>query len=213
LNLLQFYSVYEHHEFAANLHTWKSIRRHNRRCAGHSPADADSAERGQRNKGEPEMKTKLALVLVVMATALVSHAPAYAQGMMAGRGAGGMFGGPMMAAYLGLTEDQLSQLKTLRSSHEAATKPLMQQLQTYRQQLRLMTQSTTPLNTAQLKTLANQMSQVETQLTVDRAQMEWQFFNNVLTPDQQAKLTSMQDQMRQMRENWKQNHAANPGTN
>lgn len=157
------------------------------------------------------MKTKLTLALVVIATALTTQARAGAQGMSGMRG-GGMFGGPMMAAYLGLTQDQISQLKTMRSSEAATIKPLLQQLHGYQQTLRQMTQSTTPLNTGQLQTLAGQMAQVQAQLTVARAQFEWQVFNNVLTSDQQAKLSAMQQQMQQMRQSWKNHHStAEPG--
>ena len=158
------------------------------------------------------MKTKLGLALIVITVAIVPQFRAAAQGMPRMHG-GEMFGGPMMAAYLGLTQDQISQLKTLRSSQAAKTKPLMQAMGTYQRELRQMTQSTTQLDAGQLQTLAAQMAQVQAQLTVARAQMEWQFFNKILTPDQQAKLTSMQQQMQQMREDWKSNHPANPGSN
>jgi Spy/CpxP family protein refolding chaperone len=157
------------------------------------------------------MKSKILLALIVTAAALVPQSPAGAQ-MMTGMRGGGMFGGPMMAAYLGLTQDQMSQLKTLRSSQATTVKPLMQQMRTYEQNLRQMTQSTTPINQAQLQALAGQMAQVQAQLTVARAQMDWQFFNSILTSDQQAKLTSMQQQMQQMRQDWRSNHTASPGT-
>lgn len=158
------------------------------------------------------MKPKLALAVIAISAGLVFQSPASAQ-RMPGRFGGGMFGGPMMSAYLGLTQDQMSQLKTMRSSQEATLKPLMQQLATYRQQLSAMTESTSQINAGALKNLANEMATVQAQLTVARATMEWQIFNQVLTSDQQAKLTSMQQQMQQMRQNWRQNHAASPGAN
>jgi Heavy-metal resistance len=159
------------------------------------------------------MRTKLTLALVVITTALVGQSPAGAQRMPGMRG-GGMFGGPMMAAYLGLTQDQMSQLKTIRSSEAATIKPLMQELGTYRQQLSQMTESTTELNPQALQNLANNMVQVQTKLTVARAQMEWEIFNKVLTSDQQAKLIAMQQQMQQMRQSWKNHHStAGSGAN
>jgi Spy/CpxP family protein refolding chaperone len=108
----------------------------------------------------------------------------------------------------------MTQLKSLRSSQEAAMRPLMQQLETYRQQLNQMTESPAALDSGALQNLAKEMAAVQTQLTVARATFEWQVFNKVLTADQQAKLTSMRQQMRQMRENWKSNHStAEPGAN
>jgi Spy/CpxP family protein refolding chaperone len=158
------------------------------------------------------MKTKLAGVIIVAAAALALQPPSGAQRMMGMIGRG-MLGDPMMAAYLGLSQDQISRLKTLRSSQAATMKPLMQQMEGYRQQLSEMTESTTALDPGALQNLANEMAAVQTKLTVARAQMEWQIFNQVLTSDQQAKLTSMQQQMKQMRRNWRQNHAANAGAN
>jgi hypothetical protein len=160
------------------------------------------------------VKTKLALALTVVTAAFVCQSPAGAQ-RMAGMRGGGMFGGPMMAAYLGLTQDQMSQLKTLRSTQAATIKPLMQQMETYRQQLNQMTESTTPLNAGALKTLANNMAGIQAQLTEARAQMDWQVYNTVLTQDQQAKLASFQQQMQEMRQNWKanSNSSASPSTN
>jgi Spy/CpxP family protein refolding chaperone len=179
-----------------------------------TPAQIEASPRGQsESKGEFDVKTKLVLVLVVITAALVSESAVLAQRMPGMRG-GGMFGGPMMAAYLGLSQDQMTQLKSLRSSQEAAMRPLMQQLETYRQQLNQMTESPAALDPGALQNLAKEMAAVQTQLTVARATFEWQVFNKVLTADQQAKLTSMRQQMRQMRENWKSNHStAEPGAN
>jgi Spy/CpxP family protein refolding chaperone len=158
------------------------------------------------------VKMKFALALIAITTALIPHAPAMAQ-RMPGMGGRGMLGGPMMAAYLGLSQDQIAQLKTLRSSQEATFKPLMEQLETYRKQLKEMTQSNTPLNAGALANLANGMAQVQAKLTIARAQVEWQVFNNILTQDQQAKLASLQQQMQEMRNNWKNGPTASPSAN
>jgi capsule polysaccharide export protein KpsE/RkpR len=152
------------------------------------------------------MRTKLSLPLAVITAALVVQAPAWAQRMPGMRG-GGMFGGPMMAAYLGLTQEQLSDLKSMRSSQEATIRPLMQQMENYRQQLRQMTETTAPLDAGAVQNLAAEIAQLQAKLTVSRAQMEWQIFNRVLTSDQQAKLTSMQQQMQEMRQSWKNRHS------
>jgi Spy/CpxP family protein refolding chaperone len=153
------------------------------------------------------VKTKLALAVTVIAAAVVCQSPAGAQRMAGGRG-GGLLGGPMMAAYLGLTQDQISQVKTLRATEATTIKPLMQQMGTYRQQLDQMTESTSALNTGALQTLANEMAQIEAQLTVARAQTEWEIYNKVLTEDQQAKLASFQQQMQQMRQSWRANSSS-----
>lgn len=160
------------------------------------------------------MKSKLVVVgFVMVATVLVAQMPAFAQGR--GMHGGGMMGpgGFMMAAYLGLTSEQQSQLKTLRQTEWTTDKPLVQQLATYRQQLRQLTESNTPLNTAQLNALAGEIAQIQSQLTVAHAQTEWQFFNAILTADQQAKLLQLQQQMQQMRQNHHNHNAQNTSSN
>lgn len=115
-----------------------------------------------------------------------------------------------MAAYLGLTTDQVSQIKSLRASERGTTAPLMKELASYRQQLRAASQSTTPLNMVQLNTLAGQMAQLESKLTVSRTQMDWQVFNNVLTSDQQTKLVTFEQQMHERMQQRMRNRNADP---
>lgn len=153
------------------------------------------------------MKTKTGLLLAVVALVLLLQPQAGAQGMRRGRGS---FGGPLMAAYLGLTTDQVSQIKSLRASERGTTAPLMKELASYRQQLRAASQSTTPLNMVQLNTLAGQMAQLESKLTVSRTQMDWQVFNNVLTSDQQTKLVTFEQQMHERMQQRMRNRNADP---
>ncbi len=156
------------------------------------------------------MKSKFAVGFMMVAVVLVAQLPALAQGRGM-RGGGGWMGGGgfMMAAYLGLTSEQQSQLKTLQQSAWTTAKPLVQQLATYQNQLRQLTESNTPLNTAQVNTLVGEIAAIQSQLTVARAQTQWQYFNSILTPDQQAKLLQLQQQMQQMR----QNHHNNQNNN
>ncbi|MGH9446756.1 MAG: periplasmic heavy metal sensor, partial [Terriglobia bacterium] len=75
------------------------------------------------------MKTKSVLMAVIVAAMLIPQSLAFGQRRGFG-GWGGMFGGPMQAAYLGLTQDQMSQIKTMRQTQWSTLKPLMQQLRT-----------------------------------------------------------------------------------
>ncbi|HUY13811.1 MAG TPA: Spy/CpxP family protein refolding chaperone [Terriglobia bacterium] len=110
---------------------------------------------------------------------------------------GGRMGG-MMAALLGLSPDQKSQIQSIHSAQRTTMQPLMAQEASLRQQLRQVTEATT-FNQAQVQALATQMAQIQIQMTVARAQVEWKVFN-VLTPDQQSKLTQFQQQMEQERQ-------------
>lgn len=113
-----------------------------------------------------------------------------------GHGRGPM--GPMMAAMLGLTEDQQSQIQSIHSAAWTAMRPLMQQEEALRQQLLQATETAT-FNQAKVQALATQLAQIQAQMTVARAQSEWKIFN-VLTPDQQSKLAQFQQQMEQKRQ-------------
>ena len=106
--------------------------------------------------------------------------------------------GEMMAAFLGLSEDQKSQIHSIRSSERTTMRPLMQQEATLHAQLRQITE-TAAFNQAQVQALATQMAQIQAQMTVARAQIEWKVFN-VLTADQQSKLVQFQQQMDQKRQ-------------
>ncbi len=144
------------------------------------------------------MKTKSVLMAVIVATMLIPQSLAFGQ-RRGFDGWGGMFGGPMQAAYLGLTQDQMSQIRTMRQTQWSTLKPLMQQLRTDQQQLRAMTHSTRSLNG--LTALAGQIAQVQAQITVAQATMRHQIYNNVLTATQQAQLAQLQQNMQQMRQN------------
>jgi protein CpxP len=113
-----------------------------------------------------------------------------------------MFGpieNPMMATFLGLSDDQESQIRSIRESGWAAMKPLMQQERALRSQLTQLVEAPT-FDQAKVQALAQQMVPIQIQMTVVRAQTNWKIFN-ILTPDQQAKLNQFQQEMKQRMQN------------
>lgn len=155
------------------------------------------------------MKTRLSKLVMMTLMLTLSGLVVFAQsdnaaqapaGPPAGwHGHGGGTMGPMMTAFLGLTDDQESQIKSLHSAERTTMRPLMQQERTLRQQLQQATETAT-FNQAQVQALATQMAQIQVQMTVARAQTEWKTFN-LLTPDQQSKLVQFQQQMEQKMQN------------
>lgn len=159
------------------------------------------------------MKTKLSKLMMMAIMLSLTGLMVFAQSDNSSQGAtppppaGQAFGwhghpgGPkraMMAAFLGLSADQKSQIQSIHSAQRTTMQPLMAQEASLRQQLRQVTEATT-FNQAQVQALATQMAQIQIQMTVARAQVEWKVFN-VLTPDQQSKLTQFQQQMEQQRQ-------------
>jgi Spy/CpxP family protein refolding chaperone len=97
-----------------------------------------------------------------------------------------------LAKQLNLTDAQKAQIKAMMQSQRATLRPLMQQLMQNRQAMLTATASGA-FDQAKVLALANQRAQIEAQLTVQKASIRSQIYNQVLTPDQKAKA----DQMRQ----------------
>lgn len=97
-------------------------------------------------------------------------------------------GGHMMgffADYLNLTDAQQAQMKGVLQKEHDTLKPLMQQLQQTRQQIRQYEEGT--FDEAKVRALATQEAQTNVELTVQHARIHNELFQ-MLTPDQQAKM-------------------------
>ena len=136
------------------------------------------------------MKTKFSsvalLALMLCGTGMLS----YAQGGGAWGGHAGYFG--HMATVLNLTPAQKQQIKTIMEAQSATTRPLMQQLTQNRASM-LSATASGAFNQATVQSLATQQAQIMAQLTVQRASLESQIYNQVLTAEQKATA----DQLRQ----------------
>jgi len=145
------------------------------------------------------MKTKFAsvaialLALALCGTATLSYAQDNSQ-----NGGGAAWSGHRhghmgrLAKELNLTDAQKAQIKTMMESQRATVRPLMQQMA----QNRLAMLNATAggvFDQAKVQALANQQSQIMTQLAVQKASLRSQIYNQVLTADQKAKA----DQLRQ----------------
>jgi len=97
-----------------------------------------------------------------------------------------------LSRELNLTDAQKQQVKTIMQSQRAATRPLMQQMAQNRIAM-LTATSGGAFDQAKVQALATQQSQIMAQLAVQRASLESQIYNQVLTSDQKAKA----DQLRQ----------------
>ena len=87
--------------------------------------------------------------------------------------------------YLGLSDAQQAQAKSIMQKEHATLKPLMQQLHQTEQQLRQYELGA--YDEAKVRTLAAQESQAQVELTVQKTRIHSELFQ-LLTPDQQAKM-------------------------
>lgn len=87
--------------------------------------------------------------------------------------------------YLGLSEAQQAQAKTILQKEHATLRPLFQQLRQTHQQLRQYEQGA--YDEAKVRVLAAQESQAQIELTVQKTRIHSELFQ-LLTPDQQAKM-------------------------
>ena len=97
-----------------------------------------------------------------------------------------------MAKQLNLTDAQKAQVKTLFQAQRAADRPLMQQLAQNRVAMLNLTAGGA-FDQAKVQALASQQSQLMAQMMVQKASLQSQIYNQVLTSEQKAKA----DQMRQ----------------
>ncbi len=123
-------------------------------------------------------------VVVKSQAADASPAPP-ARGHQFGRGGSGEF----FADYLNLTDAQTTQMKGILAKENPALKPLFQQLQQTRQQLKQYEQGT--YDDAKVRALAAQQSAAMVELTVQQTRIHSELFQ-VLTSDQQATMKAVQ---------------------
>jgi len=143
------------------------------------------------------MKTKFWSVAVALLALVMCGATAiYAQQADEGGAAawGGHHRGHMgyLAKQLNLTDAQKQQIKTIMEANRTTTRPLMQQMLQNRQAM-LTATAGGAFDQAKLTALANQQAQIMAQLSVQKASIHSQIYNQVLTQEQKAKA----DQMRQ----------------
>lgn len=93
------------------------------------------------------------------------------------------------ADYLNLSDAQHTQMKDILSKERPGLRPLYQQLQQTRQQLKQYEQGA--YDEAKVRALATQQSQTMTELTVQQTRIHSELFQ-VLTSDQQAKMKGVQ---------------------
>jgi Spy/CpxP family protein refolding chaperone len=122
--------------------------------------------------------------IVVLLTVTLAFSQSGSTGH-ARRGLGLGFKLGMMSDYLDLTPAQQAQIKQVVVSEKPTLIPLVQQLVQSKQQM-LQEVSSGAFDQAKITALANQESQVRTQLAVEKAKILSQVFN-ILTPDQKVK--------------------------
>ena len=101
---------------------------------------------------------------------------------------------------LNLTADQKTQAKAIGQQAKTATEPLRTQLQANRQALTAAMKSN---NTAQIQSLAAAQGSLQGQVLAIHSAANAKFYA-LLTPDQQASLTQMQEKVKGLRQQLKE---------
>ncbi len=112
-----------------------------------------------------------------------------------------------MAHFLGLTDAQKEQAKSIMREAAQSAKPLRDQLRQERQQLRAAAKAN---DTQQIQALSTTQGQIFGQLAAIRTTAFAKVYNTVLTPEQRTKADQLPQHMRQMRHNRQQRQAPNP---
>ncbi|RII27178.1 MAG: hypothetical protein CXR31_07965 [Geobacter sp.] len=102
-----------------------------------------------------------------------------------------------MAKKLGLSDAQQGQIKAIFAAEREKSKPLMEKMRDYRQQMRDAAKAT-PFDEAAVRSVATNRAQTEIELAVSRARVRNQI-NALLTPEQQAKLEKLRPPRKQGR--------------
>jgi protein CpxP len=137
----------------------------------------------------------LALIAALIVIALGATALAQAKFEESGK-RGGHFG-QRMAAELGLTDQQQTQIKQILQNEKSNVQPLRDQLRSEHQQMLTATKGGA-FDEAQVRTIANQEAQTQANLIVEREKVKAEIYK-VLTPDQRVKADQMQAQIGQHR--------------
>ena len=127
----------------------------------------------------------LGLGTLAVAQANLTDAPKHGAGMR------GHFG-QRMAAQLGLTDQQKTQIQQILQGEKSKTQPLRDQLRSEHQQMAALTKGGA-FDEAQVRNIANQEAQTQASLIVERQRVKSEIYQ-VLTPDQRTKADQMQAQ-------------------
>ena len=133
------------------------------------------------------VRLMIAALAVLLGTALSQAQTADTAAAPPMRGHFGM-GGHMIgffADYLNLSDAQQAQMKAILQKERPTLKPLFQQLQQNRAQLKQYEEGT--YDEAKVQAIAAQQAQVQAQLTVQETRIHNELFQ-VLTPDQQTQM-------------------------
>ncbi len=140
----------------------------------------------------------LATLLIVGGGALLlrAQAPQGGPGMGGGMGHGPWMGGGRgmflqhLGKYLGLTDAQKTQIKSLAEAQKPATQPIVQQLAAARKDM-LTATANGAFDQAKVGAIATREAQAQAQLAVLREELQSKIYNTVLTSDQKAKVDQM----------------------
>jgi len=145
------------------------------------------------------MKTKFRSVAIALLALVMCGATtlSYAQDSNQNQGATAWSGhrhGHMgyLAKQLNLTDAQKAQIKTMMQAQRTTMRPLIQQMAQNRLAL-LNATASGAFDQAKVQAIANQQAQIQAQVAVQKASLQSQIYNQVLTADQKAKA----DQLRQ----------------
>lgn len=144
----------------------------------------------------------LGLGTFAVAQANLSDAPKHGAGMR------GHFG-QRMAAELGITDQQKTQIKTILQNEKPKVQPLRDQLRGEHQQMAALTKGGA-FDEAQVRNIANQEAQTQANLIVERQRVKSEIYQ-VLTPDQRTKADQLQARFGQrMHRGFRGQHAQPP---
>jgi Spy/CpxP family protein refolding chaperone len=127
-----------------------------------------------------------------VAAVLLAGVQAFAQGPRGGRG--GRMGRPLgvPVAALGLTEAQRQQVAAVRKQYSATLEQAEARLGAARRAQRAAIQ-TVPVNESLVRSTTQALADAETEVAIEQARVYNDVWN-VLTPDQQNRLTALQAQ-------------------
>lgn len=143
----------------------------------------------------------LSIVLIAMGAMFIFAQDATGQkdGKRGKRGHFGKRAGHgMMLRGLDLTEEQKTQMKSIRQASRETVKPIREQMKANRQKLQTLSESGT-FDEAQVQAIAAQQGNLSAQMIVQRERVKAQMFN-ILTPEQKTKAAEMKAQFKQKRQ-------------
>jgi protein CpxP len=123
---------------------------------------------------------------------------------------GHAFGGPRMFEALQLSDAQKNSVQELFASNREALKPLHEQMRQQRQLLQEAAHKQ-PFDESQVRFQAQELAKIQAELLVAHASLMNQV-SEILTPEQRAKLNTLQEQRREQFKERLQHRRGNPGS-